>query len=47
MNQSPQQSSSRSENVGSEVGIASLNPGNVDFMQRFAEQTGIAAADDS
>jgi len=47
MNQSSQQSSSRSKNVGHKVGIASLNPGNVNFMQRFAKQTGIAAADDS
>ena len=35
------------KNVGHKVGIASLNPGNVNFMQRFAKQTGIAAADDS
>ena len=47
MNQSREQSSSRSKNVGHKVGIASLNPGNVNFMQRFAKQTGIAAADDS
>src|ERR1700740_2546363 len=47
MNQNQEQCSSGSEDVRREEGISPLNPLNVNFVQRFAKQTRIAAADDS
>jgi hypothetical protein len=45
MNQNREQWPCCAKNIGCKAGIASLNPGNVNLMQRLAKQTGIAAAD--
>jgi hypothetical protein len=45
MAQHYEQRPSRSKDVGSKGSISSLNARDIDFMERLAEQTGIAAAD--
>src|SRR6476620_10227059 len=45
MGQCREQSSSDPEDIRSEGGISALHPRNIDFMQDFAIQTGMTAAD--
>src|ERR1700739_2460957 len=46
LNQSREEWPGCSKYVSCKAGIPSLNPRNVNFMQRLSKQTGIAAADD-
>src|ERR1700722_12896755 len=46
MNQNREQWTCCSKNLSRKAVVSSLNPRNVNFMQRVPKQTGIAAADD-